>query len=153
VILLWATLSQLYVHLVFRTKKKEHHIPSSVLNELFMYLGGILNYHKSPSIIIGGTSDHVHILFRLSKNIALSKIVEELKSSSSKWLKTKDDSLKFFSWQDGYGAFSIDSNQLEKTKQYIINQTEHHKKISFKDELLEFFQKYDIDYDEKYVWD
>lgn len=97
--------------------------------------------------------DHVHILCMLSKKVALMKLLEEVKSHSSKWMKTKDESLKNFYWQNGYGAFSVNPVQIETVVTYIENQHEHHRKKSFQEEYLAFLKKYKVEYDERYVWD
>ena len=107
---------------------------------------------ESPSLLINSVPDHIHILFRLSKNYALSKVVEEVKKQSSKWIKT--EGVKGFSWQIGYGAFSVSGSKIETVKKYIRDQKEHHKKKSFKQEIEEFVKKYDVEeYDEKYFWE
>ena len=104
-------------------------------------------------IKIGGYTDHVHILCMLSKKIALMKLLEEVKSHSSKWMKTKDESLKNFYWQDGYGAFSVNPSEVDVVKAYIENQKEHHKKITFQDEYRALLKEHNIEYDERYIWD
>lgn len=104
-------------------------------------------------IIIGGHQNHIHILCLLSRKIALMKLVEKLKAYSSKWIKTKGQQYKNFYWQNGYGGFSVNPLEVDIVKNYILNQYEHHKKLSFKDEYVAFLKKYDIKYDEKYLWD
>jgi REP element-mobilizing transposase RayT len=121
--------------------------------ELYSYLGGICNNLNCQPIKIGGHTDHVHILCMLSKNIALAKLLEEVKSHSSKWIKTLDSSLKNFYWQDGYGTFSVNPAEVDVVSAYIENQHEHHRKVTFKEEYLAFLEKYGIEYDERYVWD
>lgn len=113
---------------------------------------GILDHLKSPSIQTGGVDNHVHILFSLSRTTTIAEVVEEVKKSSSKWMKT-DGGVKNFSWQSGYGAFSISASQIETVVRYIQNQEEHHRKITFEEEYRKFLEKYKITYDEKYVWD
>lgn len=147
------SLVQIYVHLVFHTKKGAIHIPAHVRPELYDYFAGILKAHDSPQLAIGGTSNHVHLLLRLSKIRSISKVVEELKASSSKWLKTKDATLAQFRWQDGYGAFSIGSNLVNITKNYILNQEEHHRQQTFQQEFLQFMAEYEVFCEEKYIWD
>jgi REP element-mobilizing transposase RayT len=121
--------------------------------ELHSYLGGICKNLECQPIIIGGYTDHIHILCMLSKKIALMKLLEEVKSHSSKWMKTKDESLRNFYWQDGYGAFSVNPSEIDKVIAYISNQREHHKKKTFQDEYRAFLKKYKVEYDERYVWD
>ena len=142
-----------YVHLVFSTKYREPLIFPPVEAELHAYLGGICNKLECPVIIVGGYTDHIHILCMLSKKIALMKLMEELKSHSSKWIKTKGKGYENLYWQDGYGAFSVNPAQVERVISYIANQHKHHNKNSFKDEYRTFLKKYNVEYDEKYVWD
>lgn len=120
---------------------------------LHAYLAGILKNYESPAININSVSDHVHILFRLSKNHALADVIEEVKKQSSKWVKDIEGANKKFSWQNGYGAFSVSGSKLETVKKYIINQKEHHKKVTYQEEVEEFIKRYDIiEYDPKYFW-
>ena len=142
-----------YIHIIFSTKYRQHLIKPDVEEELYAYLGGICNRLESPPIKIGGFTDHIHILCRLSKKIALAKLLEEVKSHSSKWMKTKSDDLKNFYWQDGYGAFSVNPSEVDVVIRYIANQKEHHTRKSFKDEYRAFLKKYEVEYDERYVWD
>jgi putative transposase len=108
---------------------------------------------KSPSLAIDGTSDHVHILFSLSRVIKIADLVEEVKTESSKWIKTKGPEFKNFHWQNGYGAFSIGQSQVAILKRYIARQKVHHQHVTFQDEYCKFLKSYGIDYDERYVWD
>lgn len=147
------SLSQLYVHLTFGTKNRFPFIKTDWEERLHGYMAGILKNYESPAIIINSVSDHIHILFRLSKNYALAKVVEEVKKNSSKWVKEIEKGNSKFSWQSGYGAFSVSSSSLEIVKKYIANQKDHHKKKSFRQEVEEFIKQYDIiEYDEKYFW-
>ena len=148
------SLSQLYVHLTFGTKRREPLIQNHTESELHAYMAGILKNMESPAILINSVPDHIHILFRLSKNYALAKVVEEVKKNSSKWIKNNFQETKYFKWQIGYGAFSISSSMVEVVKQYILNQKEHHKNIGYREEIEEFVKKYDIiEYDPGYFWD
>ena len=147
------SLVQNYMHIVFSTKHRAPMIVPPYETELHSYLGGICNNMECQSIKIGGYSDHIHILCMLSKKIALMKLLEEVKSHSSKWMKTKDRSLSNFYWQDGYGAFSVNPAQVDTVIAYITNQHEHHKKKTFKEEYRAFLKKYKVQYDERYVWD
>ena len=146
------SLSQLYVHLTFGTKDRYPFIKPNWKLQLHSYMAGILKNHESPALIINSVPDHIHILFRLSKNYALAKVVENVKKESSKWIKGNTPVSKF-AWQAGYGAFSVSSSKVETVKQYIINQKEHHKKITFKEEVEVFMKNYDIiEYDTEYFW-
>jgi REP element-mobilizing transposase RayT len=142
-----------HIHIVFSTKQRAAIIQPPFSIELYGYLGGICNNLDSQVIKIGGYSDHVHILCLLSKKIALMKLIEELKSHSSKWMKTQDELLKNFYWQNGYGAFSINPNEVDIVKEYIENQQEHHRKKTFQEEYRDFLEKYKVEYDEQYLWD
>ena len=148
------SLAQIYLHVVFSTKHRVPFLQNKGLRaELHAYLGGICRDLDSPSVIIGGVEDHVHVLCRLSRTQKVADLVRELKRESSKWLKTKEVELTDFHWQDGYGAFSISPGHVETLRAYIENQEEHHAKESFQDEFRRLLQKYDIEYDERYVWD
>ena len=142
-----------YVHIVFSTKYRTPLIHPTYELELHAYLGGICKALECQPIKIGGYIDHVHILCMLSKKIALMKLLEEVKSHSSKWIKTKDISLNNFYWQDGYGAFSVNPAQTERVIAYIENQHEHHRKKDFQNEYRAYLKKYNVEYDERYVWD
>ncbi|MCB9312924.1 MAG: IS200/IS605 family transposase [Lewinellaceae bacterium] len=147
------SLVQNYLHVTFSTKHRLPLIRPSIESELHAYLGGILGHLECKPITIGGTEDHVHILFLLSQKIALMKVLEEIKNHSSKWIKTKGPEFRQFYWQRGYGAFSVKSQDVETVRQYIANQHDHHRHISFQDEYRRFLQEYQIEYDERYVWD
>ena len=142
-----------YLHLVFSTKNRKPFIYPPYDIDLHNYIGGICKNLECQPIKIGGYTDHVHILSMLSKKIPIMKLVEEIKSHSSKWIKTKDESLKDFYWQDGYGAFSVNPSEVDVVVNYISNQQEHHKKLTFQDEYRAFLKKYKVEYDERYVWD
>ena len=121
--------------------------------ELHNYLGGICNKLDCQVIKVGGYSDHIHILCMLSKKIPLMKLIEELKSDSSKWIKNKGVEYENFYWQNGYGAFSVNPSEIATVITYITNQHEHHRKKTFQDEYRAFLKKYKVEYDERYVWD
>ena len=128
-------------------------IHEKILGDLRAYLGGTLRELKSPSLAIGAVDDHIHILYRQSKNLTLAKIVQEIKVSSSGWIKTQGPDLAEFQWQNGYGAFSVSASRLEAVKTYILNQEEHHKTVSFQEEFRLFLKKAGLEFDERYVWD
>lgn len=142
-----------YVHIVFCTKYRAPLIFSPIDTELYGYLGSICNNLECQTIIVGGHLDHVHILCMLSKKIALMNLVEEVKSHSSKWMKSKDERLKEFYWQRGYGTFSVNPRGVERVRTYIQNQHRHHNKKNFQDEYRGILKEYNVDYDERYVWD
>jgi len=142
-----------YLHITFSTKNRHPFLDKRIKEELFSYLGGICKNLECNPLIVGGHKDHVHILCLLSRKIALMKLIEELKTHSSKWIKTKGQQYHKFYWQNGYGGFSINPAQTHVVKDYISTQDEHHKKLSFKDEYRAFLTENDINYDERYVWD
>jgi REP element-mobilizing transposase RayT len=108
---------------------------------------------KSPSLAINGTSDHIHALFSLGRVITIADLVEEVKTNTSKWIKTKGPEFRSFHWQRGYGAFSIGQSSVDSLKRYIKNQKEHHRRVTFQEEYRKFLKAYGIEYDERYVWD
>lgn len=142
-----------YLHIVFSTQHRQAMIHPPLEAELHAYLGGICRNLECPPLIVGGYTDHIHILCLLSKKISLIKLMEELKSHSSKWMKTKGGDLHDFYWQDGYGAFSVNAGEVDSLIQYIANQKEHHRKKTFQEEYRDFLRKYVVAYDERYVWD
>ena len=146
------SLTRLIVHAIFSTKNREPMLPAEIRSDLYAYMGGILKSLNCVPLSIGGTDDHVHLLFILSKNIAMAKVFEEIKGTTSQWIKTKSADMKTFAWQGGYGAFSVSESQREKVSDYIATQEDHHRKQTFQEELLAFFKKHHIEYDEKYIW-
>jgi putative transposase len=146
------SLVQNYLHIIFSTKNRQPLINKIVEPELHAYLAGICNRLECPTIKIGGFTDHIHIICKLSKKIPLTKLMEEIKSHSSKWIKTKGGEFKDFYWQDGYGAFSVNPSQVNAVIDYIAKQHEHHRNKTFQDEYRAFLKKYDVEYDERYVW-
>lgn len=146
------SLSKLNVHIIYHIKSKSPAIKSDVKEKLYAYMGAIIKDNDSIPIIINGANDHVHILCVMSKNIALAKLVEETKRHSSRWIKTQDIYYKNFAWQGGYAGFSVSPSLHQKTVDYIQKQEEHHKKMTFKEELIMFLKEYGVDYNEKYLW-
>jgi putative transposase len=147
------SLSQLYVHLTFGTQGRYPFIHQTEEERLHAYMAGTLKNYESPALIINTVPDHVHIFFRLSKNYALAKVVEEVKKQSSKWIKEFGYGYRNFSWQTGYGAFSVSSSAVEVVKNYILNQKEHHKKKSYREEVDRFMKEYDvIEFEPEYFW-
>jgi putative transposase len=142
-----------YSHITFCTKNRYPFIDEGIQDELFQYIGGICKNMDFKPVIIGGYKDHIHILCVLSRKTALMKFIEEVKSHSSKWIKTKSTKYESFYWQKGYGSFSVNPSEIGIVEQYIKNQEEHHKTKTFQQEYLAFLKKYAIEYDEKYLWD
>ena len=146
------SLSSLLTHLVFSTKNREPWL-KGVSAEIHPYLAGVLNNLGCPSIQVGGVSDHVHLFYRLSRTKSVAEVVETVKTSSSKWIKTKGREFSGFHWQSGYGAFSVSQSDSNAVIAYIRDQPEHHRKVSFQEEYRRFLDRYNVAYDEKYVWD
>lgn len=144
------SLSKILVHIVFSTKDRRPYFKS---RELRAYLGGVLTHLDCQPIIVGGVADHVHILSTLARTRAAADVVKEAKRGSSVWLKSVEPSLADFTWQKGYGAFSIGASQISTVRNYIANQEEHHRKVSFQDEFRTLLARYDVEFDERYVWD
>ena len=148
------SLVQLYTHLVLSTKHRKPFLKDDAVREnLHAYLAGACKNLESPSLIVGGVEDHVHILCRLGKTMSVSVLIRELKRESSKWVKLESPRLAMFQWQNGYGAFSVSPSHVEDLKRYIANQVEHHKTETFQDEFRRLCRKYGIEIDERYVWD
>ena len=141
------------IHLIYSTKHRKPLIPEQFFDGLYAYQAGIFKQWESPAIVIGGIEDHVHALFSLSKNHALKKIVEEVKKGSSKWMKTDGPKNRDFYWQNGYAAFSVSESNVTEVAEYIRNQREHYRTMTFQDELRALFDRHQIEYDERYVWD
>ena len=131
------SLADILVHIIYSTKNRVPFIHADVQDELYRYLAKTCRECGCPAHRIGGTEDHVHIVYSLSRTITVSKLLEETKKSSSKWIKTKEGVSSGFFWQAGYGAFSIGQSQLESVKQYVANQKEHHRRRTFQEEFRE----------------
>ncbi len=147
------SLSSVLIHLIFSTKNREPFITPGIETELHPYMATIFRALKSPTLAINGTEDHVHILFALARTIAIADLLEEVKTETSKWIKTKGPEFRNFHWQRGYGAFSIGQSQVDEVKRYIHGQKEHHRRLRFQEEYRKFLKAYGIEFDERYVWD
>ena len=146
------SLSKVFIHIIFSTKGRFRFIKPTIEQELFAYIAQVLKEHGAQPIKIDGTEDHVHILCGLPRTIALCDLLEKVKKRSSKWIKTKGPEYRDFSWQGGYGVFSVGEFGVERVIRYIAGQKKHHRTVTFKDEFREFLYRYGIEYDEKYVW-
>jgi putative transposase len=147
------SLANVLIHIVFSTKNRAPSIEAEIQNPLYAYLATACGTCGCPAHKIGGTSDHVHVACSLSRTMTMADLVGTIKADSSQWIKTQRASLADFSWQNGYGAFSIGQSQLDVVKQYIERQNEHHRVRSFQEEFREFLRRYKIQFDERYVWD
>ncbi len=146
------SLSQLYIHIVFSTKHRHPYLADNQLRDrLYQYINKICIHYQCHLLAVGGISDHIHLLISLNKKISASKIIEKIKTSTSKWIKSTHINLRHFYWQNGYGAFSVSQSSIDAVIKYIENQENHHKTLSFKDELKKLLLAYKINYDEKYL--
>ena len=137
------SLSRIIIHVIFGTKHRLPLVPKEKLSSLHTYLSGVCRKHDAEAYRVGGTENHVHIACRLPRTMTVAKLVERIKTSSSKWMKEGEFSSSTFQWQDGYGAFSISPSHLVSLMAYIDNQEEHHAQHSYEDEVRELAEKYD----------
>jgi len=148
------SLAKIIVHIVFSTKNRTPFLrDEAIRRELNSYLAATLRELDSPALLIGSLSDHVHVLFLLSRTHAVCDILEEIKKNSSKWAKTKSPDLRDFQWQNGYGIFSVSQSNVAAVKKYISEQEDHHRTMTFQDEFRRLLEKYEVKFDERYVWD
>ena len=147
------SLAKLYVHVVFSTKDREPWLDGAIRERMHAYLAAILRDAGSPWVVVGGVADHVHLLFDLGRTDAIADIVEKVKRESSKFAKTLGDRYAAFTWQRGYGSFSVSPTLLDEAETYVRNQEEHHTRLTFQEEYRAFLQRYGVAFDERYVWD
>ena len=147
------SLSKLLVHLVFSTKNRERYLNDAIRSELHAYAGGIVANMDGTLLRAGSVADHIHLLVVHPRTHSTAELIQEIKTGTSKWLKTKQSSFVTFHWQSGYGAFSISPSHRIGLENYIANQAEHHRLVTFQEEYRKLLAKYEITYDERYVWD
>jgi putative transposase len=147
------SLSNILVHLIYSTKNRERLINDAVREELHRYSAAIFKACDCPAILINSVEDHVHTVFALARTATISHIVEEVKTSTSKWIKSKGTEFSRFYWQAGYGGFSVSQSNLDQVLKYVANQAEHHRHKTFQEEYREFLKRHGIAFDERYVWD
>ncbi|CAN5896995.1 hypothetical protein BH11VER1_BH11VER1_30720 [soil metagenome] len=147
------SLSLVITHLVFSTKDRSPWLGHSVRPHLHAYLATVARNADCECYRVGGVSDHVHLAIRLARTTTIAGLVEELKTSSSKWLKTQQTELVNFRWQRGYATFSVGPNDLPMVINYIDHQEEHHRTMTFQEEYRAFLNKYGMEFDERYMWD
>jgi REP element-mobilizing transposase RayT len=147
------SLSLVIIHVIFSTKDRHPFLEPDKWPPLHAYLATVARNAGCECYRVGGVADHVHLALRLSRTLAIAGLIENLKTSSSKWLKTQSAGLASFSWQRGYGCFSVGPMDLDTLCVYIDKQEEHHRTRTFQDELRMFLKKYGVEYDEEYVWD
>ena len=147
------SLARILVHIVFSTKNRTAWLSDDIRSELHAYIGGIVENQKGVLLKSGSVSDHIHLLIAHPRTCAPSELVQEIKSSSSKWLKTKSNRFSGFHWQSGYGMFSISPSHVIALENYIANQEQHHQIVGFQDEYIKLLEKYSVQFDMRYVWD
>ena len=147
------SLARLPIHLVFSTKNRERFIKDAVRDSLHAYMATVLDNLGCHAHLINSVEDHVHILFELSRTVAVSQAVEEVKKASSKWIKTLGSDFSGFAWQAGYGAFAVSESNVPAVRAYIAGQREHHRVKSFQEEYRTFLDLHRVVFDERYVWD
>jgi putative transposase len=147
------SLARILVHLIFSTKNRDPVLNPEVRAELHPYLADVLREDGCPSLQVGGVEDHVHLLLGLSRTRTVAQVVENVKTSSSKWMKIQGAAFSEFHWQAGYGAFSVSQSNADAVILYIRNQEEHHRKMTFQEEYRRFLKMYQVAYNEEYVWD
>ncbi len=147
------TFSQIYIQIVFAVKGRQNLIQKSWKDELHKYLSGILTEKNQKSIIVNGMPDHIHAFVGLKPSMAISDLVREMKNNSTNFINDRNFVKGKFSWQDGYGAFSYSHSQMDNVYNYILNQEEHHKTKTFKQEYIQFLNNFGISYDEKYLFE
>ena len=143
--------TNLLYHIVFSTKDRRPLITPDYELRLYDYLGGTIRKLGGISLELNGTEDHVHLLAKLRPDCALSDVLRNLKANATGWMHDVFPSLRKFSWQRGYGAFTVSQSNVEAVRQYIARQKEHHQKISFRDEFIQFLQENGIEYDERFI--
>jgi putative transposase len=147
------SLARLHIHLVFSTKSREPFITDAVRDSLHAYMATVLQNLGCAPVLINSVEDHAHLLFDLARTVSISRVVEDVKKASSRWLKTQGPNFAAFAWQSGYGVFAVSESNVEAVREYIANQREHHRKKSFQEEYRQFLERHRIAFDERYVWD
>jgi REP element-mobilizing transposase RayT len=146
------TFTSLHFHIVFSTKNREPWLSVTKEARIWEYLGGIARANGMKALQVGGCDDHIHILLAFPTTMSVSKSVQLLKGSSSRWIHETDNDMSSFAWQDGYGAFTVSESQIADTKRYIEGQRGHHRIKSFQEEYIHFLNKHNLAYNERYVW-
>lgn len=147
------TLTRLLVHIVFSTKLRRPWITPEIEAALFAYIGAICRANGCSLIAAGAADDHIHLLVVLSKSESLSDLLLQIKRDSSKWIKPRGQDFARFGWQDGYAGLTIGQSQVEAVTKYLASQRRRHRKLTFKQELVALLEKYEVEYDPRYLWD
>ena len=146
------SLTKVYFHLIFHIKNTSVLMHEHDWEHIHCYIGKVLNDMGCRSICVGGTNDHIHVFFLMSRDLTISKVVEDVKRHTSRWIKTTSPAYAHFEWQGGYALYSVSQSGVENTVKYITNQKEHHRKMTFAEEYIKFLEKYEVEYDERYVF-
>jgi REP element-mobilizing transposase RayT len=146
------TFSQIYIQVVFAVQNRECMIHATWEEELYKYISGIIRNKEQKMLAINGMPDHIHFFMGMKPSCCLSDLVREIKKSSTEFIKEKKLSKFKFNWQEGYGAFSYSHSQIDSVVKYIINQKEHHKKQTFREEYIDFLKKFEIEFKEDYLF-
>ena len=146
------SLADLVVHVIFSTKERRPIITDELKTKLFPYMAGIVNERGGTPHIFNGMPDHVHMLASVPTGLSVADLMRFVKGSSSRWVHQEFPAKSTFGWQRGYAAFSVSRSRFDDVHRYIANQEEHHRKVSFQEELIAFLKKHKVEYDERYVW-
>jgi REP element-mobilizing transposase RayT len=141
------TYTNILIHALFSTKDRQPWLTPEIREEVFRYLGGALNELRGQSLLVNGPPDHVHILFAQPRTLSIATVMEKVKANSSGWVKERWPDRRYFAWQTSYAAFSVSKSHVEQVKRYISNQQEHHRQVSFQEELLAFLKEQGVEYD------
>lgn len=147
------SLANILIHITFSTKNRHPFLAPDIQPEVNSYIAAVARAADCPAVRVESVQDHVHMVVALSRVVALSDLIKEIKTSSSRWIKGKGESFSDFQWQRGYGAFSVSQSALQSVLDYLAGQHEHHKVVGFQDEFRRFLEKHGIQFDERYVWD
>jgi putative transposase len=147
------SLTHILIHALFSTKRREPMIDRKLRSRLWAYMGGIVRECGGGVVAIGGTADHVHVLFTVPPTVSVADTMRLVKTNSSRWVHEEFPTRKSFAWQTGYAAFSVSASNVERVKRYIADQEEHHRKATFQEEYLAFLKRHGVAYDERYLWD
>jgi putative transposase len=147
-----STLTNLLYHIVFSTKNRSPSLSGELQSHLYQYIGGIIREKRGYLLEAGGTADHLHLLARFPPTISISEMQQNIKGSSSGWVNREHKTDAHFGWQDGYAAFSVSPSKVPAVSRYIKNQEAHHRRTTFKVELIKLLEKHEVEYDERYVF-
>ena len=146
------SLADLLIHVIFSTKDRRPNLDDDLRSKLFPYMAGIVRERGGKAHLINGTRDHVHMLVSVPTSLSAAELMRHVKGSSSRWVHQQSPGRREFGWQRGFAAFSVSRSRFQQACEYIAGQEEHHRRVSFKEELTAFLEKHEIEYDETYLW-